>query len=263
MFQKKERGRSPEVQFIRRVDMEESSDSDGDEYDYTDTERRDALDIVRTDDGYYAVRTKTEYEHSYDQYESPMNTYSERVTLEICPLRETMLDSDRETLLAYMDEDRSGTVWGGCDSVTYPDRDFVTAQVARALKKHADEKRVAEKKAAGECKPNAVRIAYDGEPEAIYIDDFTTNEGLSRALGCDAVTVTSMAGHPEIACFYNAKIKYGIPYNHVASAVFGHALEGPVVTCGRAEDGSCIPFPEDQVEDIVRIISVKKAMIRR
>ncbi len=254
-----------EVRSVRRVDYQEHSDSSGDDdYAYTDTEEKVALDIVARGNQYYVVCTKTYYGHSYDRYESPMNTYSERVTLEICPIEADRCGQGKDELLAYMNRDNAERIWGGCDTVSRPTESFVVEQVTRALKKHAGEARVMAKKERGECKPNAVYISYSGEPRAIYIDDFTTNEGLAMALDCDDVHIGTMGDEDDavVAYFYNAKVRYGIPYNRVASALFDACLEGAVVTCGwDAENDVCVPMDPDDVKAVVKLIKVKKAML--
>ncbi len=237
------------VTHIRRVDVTEKSESTGNGDDrYTDTEEKTALDIVEQNGQLYVVLTESYYSHSYDQYESPMNTYSGSTSFKICTLGENMKNSDKETLLEHIKSVE--IIFGSSDKAGYPKESFVAKQVERALKNHADELRIAEKKKNGECEPNAIYITSIGKVFGVYIDDFLTNEGLAIALGCDAVTVCRKDSEPEIGYFHNAKRRSGIILNRLASAFLGENLDGDVVICAMDGDGKPTPFSEDELLEI-------------
>lgn len=246
------------VTHIRRVDITENSESTGNGDDrYTDTEEKTAIDIVEQNGQLYVVLTESYYSHSYDQYESPMNTYSEGTSLKICAISEDMKDSDKAALLAYMDN--TERIRGSYEYAGYPETEFVCAQVERALKKHEDELRIAEKKKNDECEPNAIHITSIGRVFGVYIDDFSTNEGLATALGCDAVTVCREDSEPKIGYFHNAKRRSDIILNRLASAFLGENLDGDVVICAMDEDENPTPFSEEELLDIFnRLVRMKK-----
>ncbi len=246
------------VTHIRRVDMTENSESTGNGDDrYTDTEEKTALDIVEQNGQLYVVLTESYYSHSYDQYESPMNTYSGSTSFKICTLGEYMKDSDKETLLEHIK--CAEIIFGSCDKAGYPKESFVAKQVERALKKHADGLRIAEKKKKGECEPNAIYITSIGRVFGVYIDDFSTNEVLARSLSCDAVTVCRKDSEPEIGYFENAKRRSGIIYNRLASAFLNASLDGDIVICAMNGDGKPTPFTEDELLEIFnRLVRMKQ-----
>ncbi len=240
------------VTFVKRIDLVEESDYEGDEYRNSDSRSRDALDIVEQDGRYYLVRTKSYYSSSYDMYESPMHTSSQNCRLQICPIDEAMLGAQKEELLKYMDGQQS--IWGRYDYDTMPTEVFVTGQVEKALKKHEEELEIARRKEKGECKPNAVFVSYSGESSPKYVHDFSTEKGLADALGCDAVNVTC---REEVAFFQSKKVVFGLPLNRVASSILGGCLEGPVVVCG-CKEGKCVPLTEEEVEELVHRFRVRK-----
>ncbi len=246
------------VKHIRRVDLiKESRETDDGEYQYSYTEEKTALDIVEQDGQFYVVLTESHYCHSYDQYESPMNTYSESTSFKIYEIGENMKEADKAALLAYMDN--AERIRGSYDYAGYPETGFVCAQVERALKKHADELRIAEKKKNGECGPNAIYITSIGRIFGIYIDDFSSNEVLARTLCCDAVTVCRKDSEPEIGYFENAKRRSGIIYNRLASAFLNASLDGDVVICAMDKDGKPTPFSDDELSEIFnRLVIMQK-----
>jgi len=247
------------VTHIRRVDFTENSESTGNGDDrYTDTEEKTALDIVEQNGQLHVVLTESYYSHSYDQYESPMNTYSEGTSLKICAISEDMKEADKATLLAYMDN--TERIRGSYDYAGYPETEFVCAQVERALKKHEDELRIAEKKKNGECEPNAIHITSIGRVFGVYIDDFSTNEVLAQSLSCDAVNIYCKESEPEIGYFYNAKVRSGVIYNQLASAFLNRNLEGDVILCAMDGDGNPTPFSKDELLQIFnRLTGMKKS----
>ncbi len=248
------------VTHIRRVDITEKSESTGNGDDrYTDTEEKTAIDIVEQNGQLYVVLTESYYSHSYDQYESPMNTYSESTSFKICAINDDMKDSDKAALLDYMDN--TERIRGSYDYAGYPETAFVAAQVERVLKKRADDLRIAEKKAKGECKPNAVYITALGKVSGVYIDSFRTNEDLARMLGCDGVTICYNKDIPDVAYYYNAKVRSGVVYNRLASSFFGTNLEGDIVTCARDKAGILIPLTEHEVEHVIKLFNLKKKLL--
>ncbi len=237
------------VTHIRRVDITEKSESTGNGDDrYTDTEEKTALDVVEQNGQLYVVLTESYYSHSYDQYESPMNTYSESISFKICTLGENMKESDKEILLEHIKSVE--IIFGSSDKAGYPKESFVVKQVERALKNHADELRIAEKKKNGECEFNAIYITSIGRVFGVYIDDLSTNEGLATALGCDAVAVCRKDREPEIGYFHNEKRRSGIILNRLASAFLNASLDGDIVICAMDENGNPTPFSEDELLEI-------------
>ncbi len=247
------------VSHIKRIDVQKYESSSGDgEYSESSTTNFDCLDIVRRASIHYVVRTKSHYYSSYDRYESPMNTESQRTTFEIHAITPDMIEWQKDQLLGFMEKGKA--IWGECgeaSSYVEPLLHFVEQQVERALKRHADELRIAEKKKAGDCIPNAVLIPPSGPATPIYIDDFTP-DGLAAAMDCDRVTMSYMDTDERVGYFYDAKIVYGRPYNAVASAMLGAVLEGNVITCARGEDGSFLPLEEQDAIHIAELCKIKQ-----
>ncbi len=247
------------VWFIKRIDVKSDSYSSGDgEYSSSDTYKYDALDIVKQYDNYYLIRSETYYNSSYDRYESPMNTSSERSSFTLCPISEDMLEYTKEQLEKYMQESKGFS--GSCqDAPSYsaPSEHFVCKYARKVIDDHQAQLREAENKKNGGAKHNAIWIPAVGKADAIYIDDFSSR-GLARALGCDEVKIFTWDKEPSIAYFYDKKIVYGRAYNELASSIFGVALEGIVMACACDEKGSCKPLDEKSANLIAGLCNVKK-----